>query len=101
MFRFIRVSILAVTALAISAGACANHPDPALSDVPDSITLSPGPHYGVGTPNENPIGLYVVHVEGPIGEPSITSPDAVNRMGKEPASSSDDVDQADGAISLE
>ena len=62
MSRLIRVSILAVAALAIAAGAYASIPDPALSDVPDAITLSPGDLYG-----GNPIGTYVVHVEGPIG----------------------------------
>ena len=62
MSRLIRVSILAVSALAIAAGAYANIPDPALSDVPAAITLSPGTIY-----DGNPIGTYVVHVEGPIG----------------------------------
>lgn len=62
MSRLTRVSILAVAALAIAAGAYANHPDPPLSDVPDAITLSPGTQY-VG----NPIGTFVVHVEGQAG----------------------------------
>ena len=62
MSRLIRVSILAVAALAIAAGSYANIPEAELSDVPSVITLSPGDLYGA-----NPIGTFVVHVEGQIG----------------------------------
>ncbi len=62
MSRLIRVSILAVAALAIAVGSYANIPDPALSDVPGAITLSPGSQY-----SGNPIGTFLVHVEGQIG----------------------------------
>jgi hypothetical protein len=61
MSRLIRVSFVALLALC-AAGAYANVPSPTLSNVPDAITLSPGVRYA-----SNPIGGFVVHVEGPLG----------------------------------
>lgn len=61
MSRLIRVSFVALLAIC-AAGASANVPNPSLSNVPDAITLSPGARFA-----SNPIGGFVVHVEGPLG----------------------------------
>lgn len=61
MSRLICLSFVALLAIGASR-ASANIPSATLSSVPDAITLSPGTRF-IG----NPIGGYVVHVEGPLG----------------------------------
>jgi hypothetical protein len=62
MSRLIRVSFIALLAIS-AAGASANIPNASLSIVPDAIVCSPGARQAGG----NPIGGYLVHVEGPLG----------------------------------
>ena len=69
MSRSIRVSMLFFLALAFMAtGAVANIPTPELSDVPDCITLSPGPRY---IAEGNPIGGFLC---GGMARASVTIP---------------------------
>jgi hypothetical protein len=63
MSRSIRVGFLLLAAFALCAsGAYANIPSPELSNIPDCLTLSPGPRVG-----GNPIGGFLCHVEGALG----------------------------------
>jgi hypothetical protein len=61
MFRLIRLSFVALLTISASR-ASANIPSPTLSSVPDAISLSPGTRFST-----NPIGGYLVHVEGVLG----------------------------------